>query len=248
MRNAIILMLLGSLSFLVAACADSPTSASGGGTMRLSLKAISTPPAAAASRSLVPSAASAVDSVTLTRARLVLRDIRFHTSEDSLDYRTAPLVLTVQPGSPLQEVSVRSVPPGTYREIEFEVHRIESTDVASLLPVQRAPFADFLAGERYSIILEGTVYPAGDGSGVPFTFRSRINERQEFSFDPGLSVSETQDAVNVTMLVDAGSWFRSADGLSIVDPRDPSETDQIENNLKSSIRVFEDNDRNGEDD
>ena len=144
------------------------------------------------------------------------------------------MVLLVSPGAPLQRIDVRGVPAGTYRELEFEVHR--------------AAFADFLSGERYSIIIEGTVYPTGGALPSPFTFRSRLDERQEFEFEPGLVAADDQGPVNVTMLIDTGRWFRSADGTAVADPRDPAQSALIETNLRSSIRMFEDNDFDGKDD
>lgn len=237
-----------SCAILLAGCKDSPTSPAAGGTMKLSVLVVSGAPGAPKIAPAARASAAAVDSVVLTRARLVLRDIRFHTSDDSLDYRSAPMVLLLQPGAPLQQIAVQGVPPGIYREVEFEVHRVESTDVAAMLGAERAAFTDFLQGDRSSIIIEGIVYPAGGAPGASFVFRSRMNERQEFEFSPGLVVDNAQVGVNVTLRVNAGTWFRSEDGLTFADPRDGTQAQLIENNLKASLRIFEDNDLNGEDD
>ncbi len=48
----------------------------------------------------------------------------------------------------LQNVAVVNVPFRTYRRVEFDIHRIESSDLAGLPASERTRFADFLAGER----------------------------------------------------------------------------------------------------
>jgi hypothetical protein len=241
--SAFIILLM--MALLTAGCQDSSTIPTDFGTMSLSVKSISRTTVAAKAPLASGISGAAVDSIVINRARLVLRNIRFKNSDDSLTFRTTPMVVELQPTNVLQQIGVTGVPPRTYREIELEVHRVESTEVASLPPSERAQFNDFLAGNRYSIIIEGTIYSNGN-MGESFVFRSRINEEQEFEFEPPIVINES--SVNVTMLVNTGLWFRSSDGTTLVDPRDPSQEDTIDHNLKSSIDIFEDNDRDGKDD
>lgn len=94
----------------------------------------------------------AIDSLRITRARFVLRDIKYKTRSDSSHFRAAPFVLELNLSSAIQDISVAEVPFGTYRRIEFDVHRINTNDVGSLPAFEQAQFQDFLAGDRYSII------------------------------------------------------------------------------------------------
>ncbi len=232
---------------IAAGCQDPSTGPAGGGTVSLSVKTVNSTTMLQKQHPVFGTAGVGIDSLRITRARVVLRNIRFKNSDDSLTFRTLPMVLQLELNGAMQQIGVSGVPPRTYREIEFEVHRVENEDMAMVPPMDRPQFDDFLAGERYSIIIEGTVYPNGN-SGEPFVFRSRVNEEQEFEFEPPIVISDTEPTVNVTMLIDTGRWFRTPGGSSILDPRVSDQEQTINENIKSSIRIFEDNDHDGEDD
>ena len=57
---------------------------------------------------------------------------------------------------------------------------------------------------------------------------------------------------NVTLQVDVTSWFYAADGVTVIDPASAS-TGQpnesvVEENIQDSLDVYEDDDRDGDDD
>lgn len=188
------------------------------------------------------SSAAAVDSIQITRARFVLDRIKFKTQSDSADFRTAPTVLELNLSGSVQEISVANVPLGTYGRIEFRVHRVDSIEIASLPAAEQEQFQEFLSGNRYSIIINGTVYrtPQSDSA---FVFLSRIDDAQKIDLVPELVISEGSTNANVSMLISSGDWFKS--GGSLLDPTDPNNENTISDNLRASIRVFKDNNKDG---
>lgn len=190
----------------------------------------------------IAAGAVAIDSLRIARARFVLRDIKYKTQSDSSNFRAAPFVLELNLSSTIQDISVAGVPLGTYRRIEFDVHRISANDVSSLPASEQAQFQDFLAGDTYSIIVSGTTYTGGQASA--FTFRSRVNVKQKIDLAPEIVVSEPSPAVNATMLISSSGWFKSSSGV-LLDPTDPLNENTISDNLRASIKVFKDNNKDG---
>jgi hypothetical protein len=186
--------------------------------------------------------ALAVDSVRINRARFVLRDIKFKTQSDSMNYRTDPFVLELSLSGAVQSVSALDVPFNTYRRIEFDVHRVEAPEISRLPQSDQSAFTEFLAGERYSIIIEGMVYKTGMQP-QSFVFRSKVDAKQKIDLMPELVVSESAPEANVTMLISSADWFKASGAL--LDPTDPNNESQISENLKSSIKVYKDNNRDG---
>ncbi|HWP81273.1 MAG TPA: hypothetical protein VNN76_01310 [Bacteroidota bacterium] len=187
--------------------------------------------------------AMAVDSITISRARLVLRDIKFKSSVDSLTFKSEPMVLELSLTGAAQSIGVINVRFGTFNRIEFDVHRIEASEITSLPASEQAKFNDFLVDQRYSIIINGTVYSTG-AAPQSFTYRSKIDAKQKIDLVPELVLSEANPVANATMLVSSANWFRSSAG-ALVDPNDPNNEGIIDENLKASIRVFKDNNRDG---
>jgi len=187
-----------------------------------------------------------VDSIVLTRIRLVVRHVRFLSPADSSDIRSLPTVVDLGPATGLEDIFISSLPPGNYDGVRIKVHRVEQSDLAGMAPGETAKFDDFLSGDRYSVIAEGIVFDGGISGPRSFVYRSRIDEEQEWFFAEPLVLTESAP-VTVTMLLDSGTWFRSSTG-ALLDPSDPANENAIDDNIRASIEVFEDNDRNGVDD
>lgn len=197
------------------------------------------------SGSAVPKGSSTVaDTITISRARFVIRDIKFKSAgEDSINFKTEPIVLDLDLTGISQTVGVIPAKFGSFSRIEFDVHRVESTEVQSLPSTQQAQFQNFLAGERYSIIVEGTYTPPG-GSPQAFTYRSKVDAKQKLDLDVALVINESSTTANATMQIRSYDWFRNQLG-EIVDPRDTNNEGVIDENLKATIRVLKDNDKDG---
>jgi hypothetical protein len=91
-----------------------------------------------------------------------------------------------------------------------------------------------------------TVRVVGTFDGEPFDVNVRVNEKLETDLDPPLVVTEA-GAANVTVSVSVADWFRNADG-SALDPRNftPVVEARLRQNIKASLRAFEDDDCDGE--
>mgnify|MGYP001366367564 CR=1 FL=1 len=236
-------LILLSLLVLLAACNETPTSVKSAGQVRFAMYY-------ASNASIARSAATSfngvpTDSIVFTRARFVLEHIELKSERESLEVRTSPIVAELDLSSAIHDITLNTIPFGSYMELSFEIHRVDSADLSSVPAADRPLFADFLQNGRSSVIVEGNIYKGGTAE--PFTFRSRVNAEQEQEFHPPLVVSETKSVTNVTMSIQSGGWFRAADG-SLLDPRDAANGSVIDENIKSSIRVFEDENHDGNDD
>ncbi len=225
------------LAILLVGCNDTPMQSSNG-SLSLSLRFAANTAATALPK--VSTLAAAVDSIRLTRVRVVLSKIELEAFNDSAEFRSAPMILELNLTGALQTLGVTGVPFGTYNEVEFKIHRVDSTDLAALPNAQ-----DFLQPSRASIIAEGLVY--SNGAAQNFSYRSGLNVEQEYDLTPPLVVSADNPTANLTINVDATMWFKNSAGV-LLDPTDPNNQNQIANNIKASFKVYEDDDRDGDDD
>ena len=188
------------------------------------------------------SGTAAVDSIRITRARLVLKDIKFKSAVDSMNFKTGPMVIELNLTSATQTLALQDVPFATYNRIEFDVHRTQPSEISGMSAAEQAVFADFLTGQVYSIIIDGTVYRTGQ-SDTAFVYRSKVDAQQKYDLVPSLPITESNPDANVTLLISSGSWFTGPGGL--VDPTDPNNEGVIDENLKAAIRAFKDNNKDG---
>ena len=225
------------LAGLLMGCNDGPAQPTAG-SLSLSLRFN----ANVANAGLAKSAgvAAAVDSISLTRVRVVLSKIELEAFDDSMEFRSAPMILELNLNGTMQTIAVAGVPFGTYSEVEFKIHRVDSSDLALLPGAQ-----DFLQLPRASVIVAGLVYQ--NGNTQSFTYRSGLNVQQEYDLTPPLVVSDANPTANLTINVEAAQWFKNGAGF-LLDPTDPNNQNQIANNIKASFKVYEDDDRDGDDD
>lgn len=204
----------------------------------------------------------AVDSIEITGVRFVLKDVKLEGIEkeheeddksginkiDDLDeenFRTGPFVLSLNLTGSLQQVTVSDIPLGTYKEVKFKIHRIQQSDLDSLTSSEQQQFADFIADGGYSIIIEGNKF--SNDTATPFTFKSSLNAVMEIEFSPVLIVDSNNPNPNLTLEINSGNWFTSFNG-NLLDPDDQSNKSTIEKNIKKSVHVYEDSDRDGHED
>ncbi|MGH7491029.1 MAG: hypothetical protein ACREOO_01405 [bacterium] len=228
-------------------CNNSPTGSSGG-QVSLTVRNFSNPTATILAKITAP---MAVDSIQITRARLLVSSIDFEGGDDQSDgddmeFMTAPAVIELSMTDTVQSIAIANIPNGSYSEIEIEISTVSDSDLAALSPADLAPFADFIAGTRYSVIISGMVYQNGMGP-QPFVFNSAIYAEQEYELNPPLVVSPASPTANVTLAVYSANWFVGPNGV-LLDPTDPANRTTIERNLKQSIAMYEDDDRDGDDD
>lgn len=130
------------------------------------------------------------------------------------------------------------VPVGIYDELEFEIHKPSDDAPDDLAFLEAHP--EF---KGVSIWVEG-VFNGGD----PFTFLQDLNEDQEIDLNPPLEVTAESLPMNLTLELDVSLWFRDASGV-LVDPVSANKGGENENlveeNIKRSIELFADDDRDG---
>ncbi|HEX5632537.1 MAG TPA: hypothetical protein VFX50_04885 [Gemmatimonadales bacterium] len=159
------------------------------------------------------------------------------SSDDCEEVEFGPVILDVPLGAGPARAFTVTVAPGSYDELEFEIHKPESSDDAAFI----AANPDF----------EGvSVRVTGAWNGEPFTFTSDLDVEQEQDLVPPLTV-ELSGSTNVTLFVDLGVWFRD-EGGALIDPRlaNKGETyeGRVKSNIETSLNAFEDADEDGEDD
>lgn len=194
--------------------------------------------------------ASGADTIIVTSVEIVLREIELERPEgagcsDALDgdddaceeLELGPVLISLPlDGSVATEIAV-DVPPASYTEIEFEVHKVEGDD-----PEDEAFLAEHPDFEGLSIRVAGTF------NGQPFAFETDLNVEQEIEFSPPLVITE-ESQTNVTILVALDEWFR-APNAALYDPatgnKGGENESEIKENITQSFEAFEDDDRDGE--
>lgn len=186
------------------------------------------------------------NTLVITKAQLVLRELelKLSTTESCATGTTADSCEEIELGPMLIDLPVTdvvaspitaTVPTGTYREIEFDIRRPGSD------PADQAFVAANPNFNNVSIRLEGTF------NGTPFVFTSELDQEVQIDFDPPVIITEGNN--NATIAVDVRAWFRNPDG-SIINPAtaNPGGTNigVVSERIKTSLRAFEDDDKNGQ--
>jgi hypothetical protein len=126
------------------------------------------------------------------------------------------------------------IPDGTYDQVTIDVNTVSSTTAAG-----NAVLED-LAAAHASIIVDGWVQES-ETTTVPFSFRTPMDVKQKKS---NIVIAEGS---NVTLDFDPTHWFDGEDGQRL-DPNVPANRGEILANIRASIRIIKDNDRDGDDD
>lgn len=176
------------------------------------------------------------DTLHIDTVKILLRDIKLkQANEDSVDLKFGPFVIYLALENTVNTVTVNSVPAGTYKGVDFHVHKLEG----NVTP----PDPDFKEGEnesqRYSVIVKGSF------NGTPFVYKSKKSAKQKVTFDSPITVDE--DLVNVTLVVSPYTWFYK--NGNFLDPLDSANENDIDNLIKDSFKkAFKDNNKDGQPD
>ncbi len=233
----------------LAACSD-VTAAPGARSVALSFAT-----ASASSAGVAASLAGAADPVVITKAQLVLSRTELEMASGSCgsndvegdddgcaELKLGPMLVDLPLTAGAKTALTVTVPAGTYDKLEARIDAVESGDEG-----RRQDATAFLAAHpefrNVSIRVEGTF------NGQPFVYTTALDAEMEVAFNPPIVVDAT--ASNITVQVDVATWFRARDGASI----DPATANAggvnrslVEDNIKRSFKVFEDDDHDGRDD
>lgn len=181
--------------------------------------------------------------LVLTKVELVLRAIKLQRIERSIDcadddssgsgsadrddcekFVAGPLLLDLPLGSDPKRVVTVEVDTGTYRRVEFRVHKPEDDgDQAD---------RDFLRAhpelERTSVRVTGTY------EGRPFVYISDLNAKQKADLVPPLVVG-TRGDTDLSLVVDVRRWFVDGSG-ALVDPLTGLKGQRNDNLVRDNIR------------
>lgn len=175
--------------------------------------------------------------VTVSSAKVMLKTIQFHSTsdDDSLDFKSEPLVVELDLAGGLTTVGPIDIPVGEYNKVSFRLHKPDSSE-NSLDP----DFYESASGsDRYSVVVTGI------HSDTTFVFKSRRTANQRLEFDPPLVITDTTGTVNVTLSVDLNSWFVDSNTGADLNPSDDGDETKIDNAISKSFRGFVDNDKSG---
>lgn len=179
---------------------------------------------------------SGSDLRTAANSRIAMSHDDDGNDNDCDELRIGPYLLDLPLGAGASRAFSIELPAGSYREVKFKVHKATNDSDAAFL----AAHPEFV---------QKSVRVVGTYNGVAFVFTSDATANQENEFDPALVVDGTT-ATDLTLFVDLSTWFL-VDGV-LVDPAQANDqqplASQVKNNIKASVRAFEDDDRNGEDD
>lgn len=194
------------------------------------------------------------DTIVVRSVEVVLREIELKRVEaascdsvmgndDCEEFEVGPVLVALPLGGTATATVVAVVAPaGLYDELEFEVHKPESSDDAAFI----AAHPDF---NGVAVRVTGTYSQAGTRS--DFVFTSELSAEQKVLLSPPLTVSDGA-ATNVTLRLDIGSWFLNAEGTALISPASankgqPNES-VVKDRIQASIDAFRDDDHDGHDD
>lgn len=180
------------------------------------------------------STATSTGHVTLTSVKLLVEELELESvADDSMDFEIENQVVELPlDGSPYQ-LSTANIASGLYDEFEMEVEGLDDDDSVN--------DPDFTEGsDETSIVIKGTY------DGQDFTFKSEEDFEIEFEFNPPIEIDETTNSVDINLMVDISSWFIDDAGNEL-DPTDPANREQIDDNIENSFEAYDDIDDEDDD-
>jgi hypothetical protein len=186
------------------------------------------------------------NTLVLTKVELVMREIELHrvggttdcaagTSDDCQELEFGPVVVNLPLGTPgaARSFSVQ-IAPGSYDKIEFKLHAPTSSGDDDF--VQANPDL-----QGHSVRVTGTY------NGADFVYTGDFDAEMEFDLNPAIVAGETA-ATDLTLMVSLDGWFRDQTGALLApasaNPGQPNQA-LVEQNIKTSLNAFEDDDHDG---
>ncbi|HEX9167105.1 MAG TPA: hypothetical protein VF862_14425 [Gemmatimonadales bacterium] len=240
----VITLALGMMA--LAACSDG-TGPDTAGTGRIRLN-LSTLPVPAGGPALSETYTLGGTTLVLSRVQLVVKEIELKRAEDSStclddaegesdddceEIEFGPILLELPLNGSVSQVLTVEADTGTYRELEFEIHKPEDGGEDAIFLAQHPDF------RRVSIRAEGT------WNGTPFVFLSELGVEQELDLVPPLRI-EAAGSTELTLRVDLRSWFLNSGGTAFINPatanKGQSAESVVSENIKRSFEAFENDD------
>ena len=211
-----------------------------------------------------PGAAFAADACgnSLSSAQLVLRDIELHpvdtgtaanttetsggdgidAGDDALQVGPTLIDITAADFNGVLQQSILSaqVPAGSYDSVKFTVHKIDSGNATDAAAAAANPDLAAMMNAGLSVKILGI-----SSAGGAFEFDSSLDASQEQAVNVVVGNSTT-GIDGVTLSIDPNAWFQS--NGACLDPTNASNQSAIEDNIRASISLEEDDNHDGIDD
>jgi hypothetical protein len=179
---------------------------------------------------------SEVDSIKINKVRILLSRIMFHSDAEKNDstnnlLKTGPYLFVGDTSGTYFDLANGALPKGLYDKIKFEMHRFSGSELGEY--VNNEVFTDFATQDRFSAIIDGIVYEAGQEE--VFTYHGTPTANLSLKFDPSIEFVDGQ-ANEISSQIDPMDLFSS--GTTIYDPRDPKNQNDIDNLIKKAIKAI----------
>ncbi|MDZ7657764.1 hypothetical protein [Fodinibius sp.] len=228
-----LIILIPALLFAVS-CSVSDSNSGGEKQVAVKMKLNQMSTATAKQISSSPTIQS-VDS--LTEVKLLVEELELESTmdEDSLDFEVDDFVVNLPLDGSEIELSSANVPAGVYDEFKMEIEHDDDTNVND---------PDFINesgdDDGYTIVIKG-VY-----NGEDFMYRSQEDFEIEMEFNPPFEINDSSSP-SIAINIDPSGWFKDSSGNDL-DPTDPANQEQIDENIENSFDVEEEEDDDDDDD
>ncbi len=189
-----------------------------------------------------------VSTLVIESAELVIRELEFEKVEtagcdsgldddDCEEFEVGPFLLSLPLDGSVRTEITAQVDPGTYDEIEFEIHKADDGDLAD---------QDFLdLNPNFAGI---SIRVTGTFDGESFVYTSAIDEEREIELVDPLMVTPESGPLGVTLTLDISTWFVNSIDM-LIDPRTANDGEPNESvvtaNITNSIEGYRDDDHDG---
>lgn len=248
------------LAGIAAACSDSTNPMAGRGqVVTLSLATVGAAAPAVAPFAAPGFASAAGDTMVvsdgtntlrITSIELVLTRVKLNRVSNPVpcdstanadaceEFTTGPQLVSMPLTAGTATVLSVGIDSGSYDKVEFIIHKPGSDSLDAQFVAAHPAFAGI------SIRVQGTY------NGTAFTYTVPIDQEQEFTFPAPLVIDASGSTTNLTLQMDARTWFRVGGTGDLFSPAtanvgQPNEGVAREN-IKNSIEAFEDPDRDGD--
>lgn len=185
----------------------------------------------------IPSVLKAeVDSVIVTRVRILLSEIKFHATSETNEntdknFKTGPYLYDAQIVGTNAIIAEGNMPVGSYNKIKFEMHRFSTSE--QNLYKNDITFSEFATVDRHTVIMEGFAYQFGNA--FPFTYKSSPTANLSLNLEPAVQLAK---GVSTDIFLQLNPVNFMKIGNSVLDPRDATNDNDINYLIQSAIKAI----------
>ncbi len=179
---------------------------------------------------------SEVDSVKITRVRLLLSGIKFHsvseTNEDKdINFKTGPYLYDAKIVGTNPILAEGNLATGIYNKIKFEIHRFSASEQTTYN--NDITFSEFATQDRYTVIMDGFAYQFG--TAFPFTYKASPTANLSLKLEPSVELTKNI-SMDIFLQLNPINFLKI--GNSVLDPRDSTNENDINYLIQSAIKAI----------